>query len=231
MKTCPILIIVVLVSNLPCAADFIFNVDFEDPPQIVNQQVVIGSAINLPTYGESTVMIRTNIGDFTTQAASLEPAGAMGFFYAPSVTTGHVRLSWDLTLIDHGPGTGFESAAIGILSSGPGGLNIFYQKDAIITLNGMNIGSFTTGVSDHYDFLLNLNNDSYAVFMNGATVLYNESLFADFALQNVVFSRDSDEFPSYAVDNFQWEVIPEPSTMILLLVGATGLITARLRRS
>jgi len=229
MKTSPTAVVVLLSLALAVEGDFIFNVDFEDPPHVVNQQVVTGSAVDLPTGADPTVMIRTNLADFTTQVASLEPAGAMGFFYAPSVASGLVRLSWDLALIDHGPGSGFESAAVGVQSSGGGGLNIFYLKDMTITLNGMNVGTCTTGVSDNFSFVFDLNADIYDFSMNGSSVLTNQALGASFDLQNVVFSRDSDEFPSYAVDNFQWEVIPEPSASVLMLLGGLGCLLFKRR--
>ena len=222
-------IVLLLVLAPAVQSDFIFNVDFEDPPHIVNQQVVAGSAVDRPTYAEATVLARTNIADFTTQVASLEPAGAMSFFYAPSVTSNTVLLSWDLALLSHGSGGGFESAGVGIQSSGGGGLNIFYLKDMTITLNGMNVGTCTTGVSDNFSFVFDLNADIYDFSMNGSPVLTNQALGASFDLQNVIFSRDFLENPTYAVDNFQWEVIPEPSASVLMLLGGLGCLLFKRR--
>jgi hypothetical protein len=214
-------------------ADFIFNVDFEDPPHVVDQQVVTGSAFNLPTGADPTVMVRTNIGDFSTQVASLEPAGAMGFFYAPSVTSGAVRLSWDMAVISLGTGGGLDTAAIAIQSSpeGIGDVFIDYEYDYDLEIAGVDVGTYTLGQQDHLEFFFDLDSDSYNVWLNSALVLSNQALNPTFDIQNVLFSRENLQNPSYAVDNFQWEIIPEPSTMVLLVVGAAGLIISRRQRA
>jgi hypothetical protein len=220
-----------LATGTAVSADYIFNVDFEDPPHTVNQQVVTGDAVNLPTGADPTVIIRTNLADFTTQVASLEPAGAMGFMPDTSVQNGLVSLRWDLAMISLGGGSGFSSAAVAIQSTSDGGLSLEFLDDMTITLNGMNIGTFSLGESDHYEFLFSLDTDVYGLTLNGAPVLADQPLSATFDLQNVLFSRANLEDPTYAVDNFKWEIIPEPSTAILLLLGSLGLAAGRPRNS
>ncbi len=65
-------------------ADVIYNVDFENPPHIVDQQIVVGSGSDRPQFADTSVIVRDSPADFTTQAASLEPAGAMTL--SPGIT-------------------------------------------------------------------------------------------------------------------------------------------------
>lgn len=220
-----------LATTVATSADYIFDVDFEDPPHVVNQQVVAGDAVNMPTYAETTVFIRTNLADFTTQVASLEPAGAMGFMPDTSVQSGLVSLRWDLAMVSLGGGSGFSSAAVAIQSTSDGGLSLEFLVDMTITLNGMNVGTFSLGESDHYEFLFSLDTDVYGLTLNGAPVLADQPLGATFDLQDVLFSRANLEDPTYAVDNFRWEIIPEPSTLLMMLLGGISLVVQRLRRA
>ena len=162
-----------LVSGAAVSADYIFNVDFEDPPHVVNQQVVTGSAIDRPTYAEATVLARTNVADFTTQVASLEPAGAMAFFYDPAVTSGLVRLSWDIAVLSLGTGGGLDTAAVTIQSSptGVGDVFIDYEYDFDLEIADVDVGTYALGNQHHLEFLFDLDSDVFSVWLNGFLVL------------------------------------------------------------
>ncbi len=233
MKSCHLSLPILLAMGVAASADYIFNVDFENPPHVVNQQVVAGSAIDRPTYAEETVLARTNVADFTTQVASLEPAGAMAFFYGPAVTSGLVRLSWDMAVLSLGTGGGLDTAAVAIQSSptGVGDVFIDYEYDFDLEIGDVDVGTYALGNQHHLEFLFDLDSDVFNVWLNSSLVLTNIAVNPTFDIQNVLFSRENLQDPTYAVDNFQWEIIPEPSTVLMMLLGSIVFVFQWVRRT
>lgn len=211
-------------------ADVIYNVDFENPPHVVDQPVVTGSGSDTPSGADPSVIVRTGVADFTTQVASLEPAGAMNFFSATPSSTDIALISWDLAMLSFGTGGGPDTAAIAIQSSAAGSIIVDFRDDFDIQVGGVSVGSFTLAQQDTFLFAFDLNSDMYDFSLNGSPVLTDQPLGSSFDIQNVLFSRENLENPSYAVDNFQWTVIPEPSTIVLMLLALGGLALGRIRR-
>jgi len=222
---CGVLILIPLAH-----ADIIFDVDFESPPHTLDAPVTRCSGNDVASSTSGDVVVRDSLADFTTQVASLEPAGAMSFSQAVPVSAGLVTISWDMAIIDLGP-TGPETAGILIQSSGGGGgpQALFFNDDLTIDQGSGTLGTFTLGEQDHFEYLFDLDNDLYSFSINGSPAISSDPLGAAFDVQNVVFGADFLAGPDYAVDNFQWSVIPEPSSLLLMLVAGLGLWLRRLR--
>jgi hypothetical protein len=227
------LILVVLAAAVavpPSFGDMIYNVSFEDPPHTVDSAVA--TAVGMSDRPEGTigsVITRTGIADFSTQVGSLEPAGIMRFLTDTPVSSGLVVLSWDLAMISFGPGGDANTAWAYFLSDGGnnGAVNMYWQRDSSFDLGGSDAAAFTLGQQDHYEFLLDLDNDRYDFAFNGVAVLTNQSLNAGFDVQSVVFAAQNLQSPTYAVDNFRWEVVPEPSTWLLISTGCLAAVYGR----
>lgn len=227
-RTLFLVVLAATAAQPPTFGDMIYNVTFEDPPHTLNAAVVSGSGNDRPIWTVGSVITRSGIADFATQVASFEPAGQMGFYYEPASSSGLLLLSWDMAITDYGPG-GPDTAAVLIQTSpsGNGSLSMFWQTDNDFRIGGTTAATFTVGQQDHYEFLLDLDNDRYDFGFNGVAVLTNQSLDASFDVQNVLFGAENLRAPTYAVDNFQWNVVPEPSTWLLISTGCLAAVYGR----
>ena len=225
------LILVVLSSAVavpPTFGDMIYNVTFEDPPHTVDNPVATGANMSdRPRDTIGTVMTRSAVADFSSQVASLEPAGLMNFFTTNIVSSGLVLISWDLAMLSFGPGGNADTAQVSFEPSGVSPLIMNWQRDSDFVIGGNNVATFTLGQQDHYEFMLDLDNDTYDFAMNGSPILTNQALQAGFNVNYVNFNSANLESPSYAVDNFRWEVVPEPSTWLLLSTGCLAAVYGR----
>lgn len=222
-----------VVSLLGCLtaavrADIIYAVDFEDPPHTVDQQVALGPASDRPQFADTSVFVRDSLGDFTTQVASLEPAGAMTFLPATTFSSQIALISWDLAMLDIGS---LAPAAVSIGTSEGVPVTTTFMGDMSIQIDGVNVGSYTLGQLDSFAFMIDIDNALYGFSLNGSPVLTDQPLVGtDWVLRDVSFGRGNLADPSYAVDNFQWQIIPEPSTFALMLLALGSLALRQLRR-
>jgi hypothetical protein len=234
MKTATVLtatsLVVLLTGNV--WSDLVYSVDFENPPHVVDQQVVTGAGTDRPYFVDASVIVRNSPADFTTQAASLEPAGSMNFLPGTVFTAGIALISWDLAMISSGSG-GPTTAAISIdPSPGPSSsIFVYFQTDLSIKVDDNTVGLFTMGEQDHYDFVIDIDNGLYDFSFNGSLALNDQPLDSGWDLRMVSFGRENLEDPTYAVDNFEWHVIPEPSTALLVLLGGFFVVVQRIRRN
>lgn len=213
----------------PSIGDMIFNATFENPPHTLNSAVATGSGFSdRPDLTIGSIVTRAGLGDFSTQVASLEPAGLMRFFSSTPTSSGLVLLSWDMAMLSFGSGGGPDTAAVSISSDGGGGaMYMFWQTDNDFQIGGTAAAAFSLGQQDHYEFLFDLDNDRYDFAFNGVALLTNQSVNASFNVQSVVFAAENLQSPSYAVDNFRWEIVPEPSTWMLISTGCLSVVYGR----
>lgn len=229
MKACAILLAVVA-GTLAGRADFIYNVDFENPPHVLGSPVVTGAGSDVPSSTTGNVIVRDSLGDFTNQLASFESGGGMSFNPSGVFTAGLVFVRWDLAMLATG-GVEPEQGVVTLdpePASGGSSLVLHFMIDGDIEFNGMDIGTYTLGVHDQFQISMDLDNDHYSLFINGSQLLTNEILASDWSPDLLGFGTGFLASPDYAVDNFQWGIIPEPSTAILL--GALGLAVGRPRK-
>ena len=231
MKTTLILVgLSIAVAVPPTLGDLVYNVSFEAPPHTLDSAVATGAGMSdRPNETIGSVITRSGLGDFSTQVASLEPAGLMNFFDSSPANAGLVTVSWDMAMLSFGPGGLSDTAAVLISSDAGGGgvISMYWQRDFDFTIGGANAATFALGQQDHYEFLLDLDNDTFDFAFNGSPVLTNQTLASNFNVQNVLFGAENLQSPSYAVDNFQWNVVPEPSTWMLISTGCLAAVYGR----
>lgn len=228
MKTAFSLVVLsIAIAVPPSHGDMIYNVSFEDPPHTLNSPVANGGGIDQPSGTIGSVIARSGIADFSSQVASLEPAGLMSFFSDSPISSGLVLLSWDLAIIGFGPGGLSDTAQVSVNSSGTGPLLMTWQRDFDFTIGGASVATFALDQQDHYEVLLDLDNDTYDFAFNGVPVLTNQAVESSFNVHYVNFGSENLQSPTYAVDNFRWEVVPEPSTWLLISTGCLAAVYGR----
>lgn len=224
-KTLILVGLFIAVALPPSLGDTIYNVSFEDPPHTIDTAVATGVGMNdRPDLTIGTVVTRAGLADFSTQVASLEPAGLMRFFVSTPSSAGLVTLSWEMAILSFGPGGLSDTAQVTIEPSGVAPLVMSWQRDYDFTIDGANVATFALGQHDHYEILLDLDNDTYDFALNGTAVMTNQALNSSFDVHYVSFGSENLQSPSYAVDNFSWETIPEPSTWLLMTTGSLAVV-------
>lgn len=223
MKSCLIAsVLVMALAATSASADIgiIYNVTFEDPPHTLNSAVSTGAGMaDRPNSTIGAVITRSGLADFTTQVASLEPAGSMNFLSSTPIASGLILLSWDMAILSFGPGGNPNTAMVTIEPSGCPAIVMIWQRDFDFQIDYTNVAVFSSGRKDHYEFLIDLDNDRYDFSFNGTPVHTDQSLHSSFDIHFVSFGAEYLQSPSYAVDNFRMEIIPEPSTFLLISTG------------
>lgn len=107
---------------------------------------------------------------------------------------------------------------------------MFFMEDFSIQVGGSNVASYTLGQQNHFEFIIDLDNDSYDLFLDSGAIIDGSPLNSNFDIIGMNFGRDNLADPTYAIDDFRWEIVPEPSTMSMVLLGITGILLRWKRR-
>jgi hypothetical protein len=216
--------------------DIIYDVSFEDPPHVVDSPVVIGSGTDRPTGTQGDTMIRVGIGDFASQVAVIGPSSASIMAFSPGTifSSGLVSLSWDLAMLSMSAGlyqAGVSFEPDSALGGGPLIVNFLNSNTIQVqtpSANVTNIATFTLGQQDSFAVSIDLDADLYSISVNGLPQIQDDSMGSAWNLQSVVFYGGFLQTPEYAVDNFLWQTIPEPSTCLLMLLAGIALRCRRI---
>lgn len=225
--------------SLTTQADILFNVDFENPPHVLGQAPTTGMAPDRPFDTQLTV-VDSGIAGFSGQVGRFTSDGVNAysvFALSSAMSSGIHSIIWEASMLTFDASDGLQ---VGMTIGEGGGtandlITLFLTSGNIVVFdpgdggNGETIGTWSTGQVFQFQALLNLNNDTYDYFLNGNQVIYGQSLQTDASISTAVFQRPfvTSEF---AFDNFRWEIVPEPSTISLLLVGVAGMLWRRKRR-
>lgn len=228
MKTITIAVVGVAMCIVPLArGDIIFSVDFEDPPHAAGSQTAHGTPPDYVTsggFGVAYVPEFASQGAQTTAPGSLDPY--MLFDSGTSYSSGVHSISWDW--IQYSYATVFSpDSAVNI---GPSELNLAHSQGSMSIGQELGAltpysGSYSTGTVYTYAFLIDLDTDSYDFSINGAPVLTGQTFTEPASLSTVTFNSPWQS--DHAVDNFRWEIVPEPSTLVLISLGLLGVCGRR----
>jgi hypothetical protein len=209
----------VAISN----ADIIYNIDFEPPAYTNGQQI----------GGGSTRTVSDSIPGFSSQALLLHDGGGINYFAPATYTTGIHLISWDFAI----PSAQGSSAIIhGLIYSGSGDdifdVNIagstsslwveygsgFPQRPSVLINPAQ---SYTVAV------LIDLDSNYYNFWLDGTMLEDTISIPSGADIWYVGFGQNQTMGLQAGIDNFRWEVIPEPSSLLLILLGGSALVIAR----
>lgn len=227
MNTIKKAVVGVAMCIVPLAwGDIIFSVDFEDPPHTAGAQAANGSPPDYVTSGGFGI---TYVSEFGSQGANSASTGAdsfMAFDSGTTYTSGIHAISWDWIQYEYSINFGIDSAA----NIGPSQLNLAHENGTVLLgppgeFAYPYAGSYATGVVYNYSFVIDMDSSSYDFAINGGTVVNGGALSNTVSLSSVTFY---DPWGSnHAIDNFRWEIIPEPSTLVLISLGLLGVCGRR----
>lgn len=218
----------VLLSALLSRADYIYDVSFEPPIFTNGAGITSGPGSDTPSFttGDPTAIIATGMGSFTSQLAYLNNGGQMRFDAPVGVySTGIHRIAFDATMMDVGSG-----------GTSVGGISIPDIGGVAFDTGSMRVGSvgntvtlpYVVGDPSAFSFIIDLDTDVYSAWVDGSNVLNNISFGSSLGISEIFMAPEFlNPGASMGADNVQWEIVPEASTAMLLVVGGLGCLLFR----
>jgi hypothetical protein len=174
------------------------------------------------------------VGDFSSRVMLLDAtAGNLSdatFFNPVQYTQGKYSVSWD-SLVTQAP-VGIYQAGV-ILADFNGGapsiVGLWYDPSGAFGIGASDfpakyhlVGAYSVGQQQHFQFLLDLDAHSYRLLVNN-TLLDSGALFdpAGFALTafDSTGRASAGDPPPIAVDNVLVRAVPEPSALVMAVLG------------
>lgn len=222
-----------LLSSLLAHADIIYNVTFEYPPHVVGQEPATGTGSDRPLSPASGWEIRDDIAGFGSQVAVLPVTGGGLLNFGPGgvFDAGIHSIMWDASILTPDPSEPLQ--VVTLIGGGDDaltdlGINFLVNGDLTVydsaSIGNVVIGTWLPGDVFQFHALLNLETDTYDFFLNGNQVIYGQTLETDASITGVSYQRPFST-AGFALDNFRWEVVPEPSSVLLLLSGGLLLLS------
>ncbi|MCZ7591562.1 MAG: PEP-CTERM sorting domain-containing protein [Kiritimatiellae bacterium] len=225
MKTIPLAILVAVATISAASADLVYDIDYEPPAYTNGQQI----------GGGNTRTISDSIPGFTSQALLLHDGGGISYYAPQPYTTGLHSISWDFGVpVDQSSteiiGMLLGSAHVDVTMSGS-------PSSYLIEYGPFPLGAprqsvpFQIGQVYSFHILLDLDSARYALYLNGNQLLDDAPLqFGSSSLDYVSFGQSQTLGLQAGLDNFRWEVIPEPISILLILLGGSFLISSSRRK-
>jgi len=227
MKTMLMTLFLLMALSSATYATLIYDINYE-PPEYVDGQHVGGG-----TSGET---ISDSINGFLSQALLIHDGGAISY-YAPEVFDyGIHHVTWDFSV----PVDQSSSQIISAQLMGDGSPILFDTTlDTGLTGYEIDYGSgfpirpsinFNIGQSYSFAVEMNLDADYYSFWVDGNLLEDAVSIASDADLYVVGFGQNQTMGLQAGIDNFRWEVVPEPSTWMLFLCGGGALLVRRCKK-
>lgn len=213
-----------------CSAAFgtiIYDIDYE-PPTYTNGQSISGAGT-----------ISDSINGFSSQGLLIHDGGGINYLapggIAEPFTSGIHLVSWDVAIPSQQSASVIIDGQIDSLG-GPVLFNATFGTGP--TGNEIQYGSgfpnrpsvpFVVGQSYSFEVVMDLDADYYSFWLDGNLLEDTVSIPSDADLLLVGFGQNQTMGLQAGIDNFRWEIIPEPSSMILLLCGSSLLMASRRR--
>jgi len=219
-----ILLVLSLCAIGSVSADIVYDINYEPPGYTNGQQVGGGS-------GET---ISDSINGFTSQGLLIHDGGSIAY-YAPSTFTSGVHLvTWEFAIPVQQGSTLVINSQLGEQSQ-----PLLFDTTVVGGPNVIEYGSgfpqrpnipYSIGQAYSFQVLMDLDANYYSFWIDGALLENTVAISADTELSYVAFSQNQSIGLQAGIDNFRWEIVPEPASMLLILFGGSALYLARRRQ-
>jgi hypothetical protein len=209
-------------------SDLVYNIDYEPPIYTNGQQL----------GGGTTETISDSISGFSSQGLLIHDGGGINYLAPASFSSGIHLVSWDLAIPTEQGSSSILNAQL-VAQGGP----MLFSTTAAGDGAGLRVeyGSgfpsrpsvpINAGQSYAFEVLMNLDADYYTFRLDGVPLEDAVSIPTGADLWLVGFGQNQTLGLQAGIDNFRWEVIPEPAALFLLVLGGAGLyITRRTRQT
>lgn len=207
-------------------ADIVYDIDYEPPAYTNGQQI----------GGGSTRTISDSISGFSSQGLLIHDGGGINYLAPGTFTSGIHTISWDFTI------PAMQGASV-ILNAQLEPQSDPVLVDLTVAGNGSDLWveygsgfpqrpslSISVGQSYGVNIVLNLDADFYSFWLDGNLIEDTVAIPSASGIDLVDFGQNQTLGLQAGIDNFRWEVVPEPASLALLLLGGAGLYLARRRQ-
>ena len=205
-------------------ATLVYDIDYE-PPAYTDGQAISGAGI-----------ISDSINGFSSQGLLIRDGGGVNFYSPETYMSGVHAVSWDFTIpVDQSSSliiNGQLNSSAGVLFSvtmatGFTGYEIQYGDGFPIKPSV----PFVVGQAYSFEVLMNLDADCYSFWLDGNLLEDSVAMLSDANLYAVDFDQNQTPGLQAGLDNFRWEIIPEPSSLGLTLCGIASLLFGRIKKA
>jgi hypothetical protein len=230
--------IAAIVTIRSADGQIIYNATFNSQPL---GPLATGSPPDLPksiiTDPGATVNLVASAGDLTDRPVvlhSVPDSLACAAFYNPSLlSSGDWRVSWDSLVLGAAVEDSLDQPNIQLGANAATVWGIKYVPSGQFSVEDAGgfhaVGSFSVGVSNHFDLHLDLDSGTYQFFVNNMNLIYGGLIVPSFDL---VYFRSNGrtlvQLPDIAFDNVQVVAVPEPC--MLSIASASGILLALRRK-
>ena len=211
----------------PTLGSIVFDVNFESPTHVNGSAPTVGTGSDMVSGTSGIWTITNSFADSLSQVAAMDvlaTGGGLGFSAGSNYFSGVHLISWDLAMLApssqssiHFFAVNGPAQAVVIDYFGDGTVRIYDPNGSIENAATASLGSFHS-----FAVTFDLNSLSYDVLLDGNPVLENRAIQADTGIYGVsIFNPFGGT--TLGVDNFRWEIVPEPSTIGLIGLGVVGL--------
>ncbi len=208
-------------------SDIVFDINYE-PPTYTN-----GQHVGLGDHGET---ISDSINGFPSQGLLIYDGGGIAYYAPEPFTSGVHTVSWDFAI----PAQKNSSSIIDAVLTGNYGSIFNVNLETAGAGNEIQYGDplpfprasipFNIGQAYSFEVLMNLDSDYYSFWVDGGLLEDSVSIAPDATLEVVGFFQNQTMGLQAGIDNFRWEVVPEPSALLLLIGGGSLLLVWRRKR-
>jgi hypothetical protein len=204
-------------------------------------------AVILRDTASDRVDVANAVGNFTSKVLLLDATpgnlAAAGFYNPVQYTNGIYSISWDSLITQ--PAIGIAGNFVALVSEtselgAPVIIGIAYDPSGSFKIGNFApgsshlAGSYSIGIRQHFEFLLDLNAHTYDLSVDGSALasgpLFDSSGFNVTVFDALARGDTGDDPPPFAVDNIRVEQVPEPHTVLLNIAACAALFGRRRQR-
>ena len=213
------------IGLMACLAygDIVFDVSFDGPDFIAGSTSPTGIPPDYPQYAPSLIV------DSAAFGSQVARPGYLRFDPESIYASGVHNISWRYLSEDNNTYGGWPNMAVTFSGSSVFLPNGSSPGDAYFYIDGNPLTTAPTPLNQVHDYAVTINLESLTAsfFVNGVQFATNAPIPSGATLDYVLFQVPGNN--TAYIDNFRWEIVPEPSSLILITLGFAAMMAMSAR--